>query len=82
MRYRWRSHPSPALPAPVDQGLDTVEDPVDAEQELFCSWKPDGSLPMPGGPGDPVEPRVCLLVGEFPQERLLGGLLNDYERAA
>src|SRR6266700_4296933 len=52
---------------PVDERLDAVEYVLDAEQELLAfRLRAFG----PRRPGDPVQPRVGLLVDEFPQQRL------------
>jgi len=49
--------------APVDQGLDAVQDRVHAEQELLPFLEARRVAAGVRGPGEPVQPRVGLLVG-------------------
>jgi hypothetical protein len=49
--------------APADQGLDAVQDRLNAEQELLPFLEARRAAAEVRGPGEPVQPRVGLLVG-------------------
>ena len=58
--------PNIAAQASVTE-LDLVQRHIEAEQELGVLV---GRIGLSGRPGQPVQPRVCLLVHEFPQQRI------------